>query len=95
MVGNVEMWSGWLKEMNQVHAQVAPLNGRRELLPEGNGILWRRENGESVLFGYKAFAYPAGDKVCVEEITAQGTSRVETEDGIFVAKAGRVYRWKK
>lgn len=94
MVGNVEMWSGWLKEMNQVHAQVAPLNGRRELLADGNGVLWRRDNGENILFGYRPFAYPAGVKANVEEINAHGPTPAETEDGMLVAKAGRVYRWK-
>jgi len=52
----LEMWSGWLRAQNQLHARIAPIVGKRTLLPDDQGVLWEREH-DQLLFTFRAFTY--------------------------------------
>jgi hypothetical protein len=59
-------WTGWLREQNRIHAQLLEFdlfNGKREVLPDDTGVLWRAPNGaHACLFAFKPFTFdlPAG-----------------------------------
>ncbi len=86
-----EIWKGWLKAFNQLHARIAPVTGHRVLLPKDRGVLWTGE-GRQLLFAFRAFAYPVADGVSVHEVTADGETPVELVDGVLRARKMAVYR---
>jgi hypothetical protein len=93
--GNVEMWSGWLKELNQLHARLGALTGRRTLLPEDKGVLWERESGDSVLFAFRSFAWPLEGVEDLREVTARGFGPLAFDGVTLSAESGRVYCWRE
>jgi hypothetical protein len=86
-----EMWRGWLKALNQMHARIAPVQGRRTLLPGDRGVLWE-DDGRQLLFTFKSFvqAIPAG--AAVTQVTADGESQVTVANGMLRTKGMAVYR---
>ncbi|MHB9133348.1 MAG: alpha-amylase family protein [Armatimonadota bacterium] len=90
--GMLEMWSGWLREQNQIHAQLAPITGKRILLPEDRGVYWQQEDGRALLFSYRAFAYnlPAGR--AMYEVTPSGEVKVSQGNTAMLTAPWAVYR---
>jgi hypothetical protein len=80
----------WVKEMAANFEAVKADMGKRELLPDKRGVLWRR-NGTTTLFAYAEFAHalPAGAKVSRIEA---GKPVTVACNGCLQAKAWSVYR---
>jgi hypothetical protein len=87
---HVEQWTGWLRDLNRLHARVAPLGGERELLPDDRGVLWRQADGSALLFAFASFAWPTGGRQ-VTRITADGEEALPAA-ATLAAVPGGVYR---
>ena len=92
----LEHWDGWLRDLNRVHARIAPLNGIRSLLPEGRGALWQTKPGERLLFTFEAQAVPvaAGEQVhrVGPEQDEPVNSQTEGGNAAFDADPWTIYR---
>ncbi len=65
---DMEHWEGWLLDINKIHSRLAPLEGKRILLPADKGILWKSTNGR-ILFAYRPFTITLQQQeriLCVE-----------------------------
>jgi hypothetical protein len=80
----LEMWSGWLREQNQLHSRISPLQGERTLLPDDKGVLWRTEDGNEVLFTFRAFDFPV--------VEARRVCRITANRDVEMVLAGRAFR---
>jgi hypothetical protein len=87
----VEQWSGWWREQNRLLARLAPLTGKRTLLPDGQGVLWERA-ADKLLFALEDFAYELATEQEVWEVTADGENHVVPERRRLQAAKQRVYR---
>jgi len=88
----IEVWRGWLREQNRLHARLGPLFGRRTLLPQDRGVLWERENGDRLIFAFRSFVHRTDVDTDVCEVTADGEIPVQVRSGVLRAKPWRVYR---
>lgn len=86
-----EMWSGWLKELNRLHARIAPVTGHRTLLPKDRGILWEQD-GRQLLFTFRAFPYAVPNGMQVSRITPDGEMPMPVNDSVLHAHAWTVYQ---
>jgi hypothetical protein len=86
-----ELWTGWMRDLNLVHAQFAPLTGRRTLLPADRGVLWQRGKDE-LLFAFKPFDHPVKASRPVHLLTPHGETPVPTGTGRLAAQPWSVYR---
>ncbi len=89
--GPCEMWRGWLKAFNQLHARIAPVTGHRAILPKDHGVLWTGEE-QQLLFAFRAFTHPVTAGTKVFEVTAEGETPAPLIDGTLRAKRMAVYR---
>ena len=87
----LEMWSGWIRDLNRLHARIAPLSGRRTLLPEDRGVLWDIPGGERILFSFEAFDFDTGEAGDISEVTADGEPSAAA-GGRLRTSPYRVYR---
>ncbi|MHB9023493.1 MAG: alpha-galactosidase [Armatimonadota bacterium] len=90
--GGVEMWSGWLREQRQLHARLAPITGKRTLLPQDRGVHWELANGAQLLFAFQAFPHPLDRGYTPGEVTPVGDIPARMADGQLLAESWRVYR---
>lgn len=88
----VEMWSGWLRDLNRLHARLLPLDGARTLLPGGRGVLWLRGDGSQLLFAFKDFNWPVPADTKVLHVTGDAESAVPLANGRLAAAPLSVYR---
>ncbi|MHB9026905.1 MAG: alpha-amylase family protein [Armatimonadota bacterium] len=88
----IEKWSGWLREQRQLHARLAPVTGKRTLLPGDRGVCWERPEGDELLFTFQAFTYPLPAGVTAVEVTPTGETPVRRIDGNIAMEPWRVYR---
>ena len=88
---SLEMWTGWLKEQNRIHARILPVAGRRTILSRDAGVAWRREN-DRLLFAYRPFHCRLRRAMRVCEVTARGERAVRVTDNRFLTKPWSVYR---
>ena len=87
---HMESWDGWVRDQNRIYGQIDLTGARREILPDGVGVLWHTKNGK-VLFTLKPHrATLAG----AEHLTPDGPVAVKTTNGVFDAPAWQVYRGK-
>jgi hypothetical protein len=90
--GSIEAWSGWLRDQNRMFARVAPLHGRRTLLPQDRGVLWEQPDGQRILFAFRAFEHAAGRLCAVFAVAGDGERNVAERTGSFPAVPWKVYR---
>lgn len=93
--GNVELWCGWIKEHNQILAQVNPLAGRRTLLPNDEGVLWEIADGRRVLFAFRPHTLLAGSDAEITRVTASAALPLGSREDGIEAQAGEVYTWRE
>jgi hypothetical protein len=91
----VEMWNGWLKDLNRCHAQIAPLMGKREILPEGNGVLWHEANGTEILFAFRSFDHPLSKGMKTAKIETSGEHAAPSPGGVLKTEPGSIYKIAK
>lgn len=88
----LETWRGWLRDQNRLHGLLAPLTGKRTVLPAGRGVLWERPDGTRILFSFAEFEIDVGEPARVCEVTGDGEEPVELAGNVLRAAAWRVYR---
>ncbi len=84
-------WTGAWRDLNRLHGIVGPLNGRRTLLPDGQGVLWQQQ-GHRLLFAFTAFPFTVPGGARVERITPDGAQPESVHDRILLTHPGAVYR---
>ena len=87
----LEMWSGWLREQNQLHARIAPLTGRRTLLPDDRGVLWEQDH-QCLLFTFKPGSYAVPGGTLAYRVTGGGEVPAPFSASAIDAEAWEVYR---
>jgi hypothetical protein len=88
----VELWDGWIRDQNRLYGRVAPLTGRRILLPGDSGVLWETRPGERLLFTFKECTVPLCGQATVTRVTADGEQAVGVSGGSLQAEPWCVYR---
>ena len=88
---HTELWTGWMRDLNRIHARFAPLMGRRTLLPGGRGMLWKRQK-DSLLFAFQPFTHPVKPGRPVALLTPDGEQAVPVEKGALAAQPWSIYR---
>jgi hypothetical protein len=91
----LEMWSGWVKALNQRHARIAPLLGRREILPETKGVLWKEANGTEILFAFQSFDHTLTGSMKATKIGTTGEHAAPSPSGVLKTEPGQIYRITK
>ncbi len=86
----VEMWTGWLRDMNRIHARIAPIEGRRVYLPQDRGVLWSKGRG-AWLFSFRSFVHPVARGGRVVRILPDGEWPEVVCEGKLVTEPGAVY----
>ena len=90
--GFIETWKGWVRDQNLVHGQIIPLVGRRTILPNDQGVLWRKDDGEEILFSFRSFSHSLESRQSVARITAAGERSIKLSGDSFVTQPLSVYR---
>jgi hypothetical protein len=79
--GAIEVWDGWWREMNRLHARLGAVTGRRELLPDDQGVRWHRDDSADLLFAFAAFDVDSAEEP-VTRITGDGPVALEPSPGL-------------
>ena len=90
--GGIEMWDGWVREQNRLHCRIAPLTGRRSILPEDQGVVWSTDASGMVLFTFHAFDFALAGGQSVARITPDGEEGMDLSELSFRAEPWNVYR---
>ncbi len=88
---HTELWTGWMRDLNLIHGQFAPLTGRRLLLPENRGVLWQRKS-DALLFAFQPFAHPVAAGREPRLLTPEGEQTAPVVNGRLAAQPWSIYR---
>jgi hypothetical protein len=80
----VETWTGWWRDMNQLHARIGALMGEREILPDDAGVRWRNADGSEIMFAFKSTNLHVGNRR-VSRVTGDGDESLPSVDSIGTA----------
>jgi len=89
--GIFEMWEGWLADLQRLHARIAPVGGRRRLLPGDRGVLWEQPGGQ-LLFTFAPLPQQVPAGATATRITPDGEVAATVADGVLQAQPWSVYR---
>jgi hypothetical protein len=92
--GGMQVFTGWLRDMNRLHARLAPLRGKRTLLPRGRGVMWEHADGTQTLFAFTQFDLPVERNRAVFRVTGDGETPVAPGKGGLTVKPGQVYKMR-
>jgi hypothetical protein len=88
----LEMWTGWLRDQNRLHARLGALRGRRTLLADDGGVLWERGGGEQVLFAFREREFAVEKGKGVRLVTGDDETGLAPAGGVLRTEPWRVYR---
>jgi hypothetical protein len=88
-----EFWDGWIREQNLIYGRIAPLWGKRTILPGGKAVLWDLDRGGQVLFAFDSIDHKIPAGASVSRVTAEGSTPATVESGVLKAQAWTVYQW--
>lgn len=88
----VDLWRDWRRDHNRIHAQFAPLQGKRQLLPDDLGVLWEEPSGVRLFFAFREHHLPVGPDAKPSLIASDGETPAPLSDGCLAAQPWCVYR---
>jgi len=83
--GGIEKWTGWLRDQNRMYGRIAPLRGKRILLPDDRGVLWELRRCERLLFAFRSFEFALAPGETVGRITGEGEEPCTVSDILATA----------
>ena len=87
----VEIWTGWLRDLNRAHARIAPIEGQRDYLPQDRGVIWRKGRSRW-LFAFRSFEFAVPRRCNVVRVDPDGETPVVVREGKLATEPCSVYR---
>ncbi len=88
---HTELWEGWVRELNRIHCRLAPLEGKRRLLPADQGVLWKTPKGR-ILFAFRPFSLRISGNERLFRIEPEGEQEIPMEQEEWMVEPWSVYR---